>query len=176
MGTVLVHSVLCRQTAAKQIVMTVNSSHDYPVLIGHCRSVCFYFPLFTPCVCHLYGTIVCSDRQLFVWCLWICRLSCNYLVKAQFSEEIYDTKHLFWWSLHIFLEHFFFNQEYIKTDSLLQFLCTNPSTINRTLTNLGQFCYILEMMKMLKYCLPQLYSTWWWASEAETCSNWRVKT
>jgi len=32
------------------------------------------------------------------------------------------------------------------------------------------------MMKSLKYCLPQLYCLWWWASEAETCNRWCVKT
>jgi len=42
----------------------------------------------------LYGSIVCSNRQLFLSCLWISRLFCNYIVKAQFSEGLYDTKHL----------------------------------------------------------------------------------
>jgi len=55
MGTVLVHGVLCTQTAAKQIVMTVNSPHHLPVLIGHCGSVCFYFPF----IIHI--------RLSFVW-------------------------------------------------------------------------------------------------------------
>jgi hypothetical protein len=51
--------------------------------------------------------------------------------------------------------------------------CTNPSTMNHTLTNLQQFCYVLEMIKRLNDCFMLLCTAWWWA---ETCSSWCIKT
>jgi len=41
---------------------------------------------------------------------------------------------------------------HIQTTRLLQLLCTDPSTISYTVTNLWQFCYILEMIKRLNIC------------------------
>jgi len=56
---------------------------------------------------------------------------------------------------------------HIQTIRLLQLLCTDPSTISHTLTNLWQFCYILEMTKRWNICVIQFCTPLWWASEAQ---------
>jgi len=52
-----------------------------------------------------------------------------------------------------------------QTNSLLQLLCTYPSTINHTLTNLRQFYYVLVMINGLNDCFMQLRTPRRWASE-----------
>jgi len=42
------------------------------------------------------------------------------------------------------------------TSRLQQLLCTNPSTINHTLTNLQQLYHILEVIKRSNNCFIQL--------------------
>jgi len=66
--------------------------------------------------------------------------------------------------VQVTLQFFFPYREHIQTNSLLQLLYTNPSNINHTMTNLRQFCYILEMIRSLKDWFMQLCTTWWWAS------------
>jgi hypothetical protein len=56
--------------------------------------------------------------------------------------------------------------EHIQPTGLLQLLCTNPTTTNHTWLNSRQFYYTLDMTERLNDCFMQLWTRWWWASQA----------
>jgi len=65
--------------------------------------------------------------------------------------------------------------EQIQNIRLLQLLCTNPYTINHTLMNLQQFCYIVKMIKRLNDCLSNCALSDDGPVRPETCRSWHIK-
>jgi len=59
-------------------------------------------------------------------------------------------------------------QKHTQINSLLQLLCTYPSTTNHTMKLLWPFYNILEMIKGLHDCCMQHWTPWWWAIEPQT--------